>query len=285
MLTRPIPRTGEALPVIGMGTYDTFDVADAARLGSLGDVTRAFLDAGGTLFDSSPMYGRAEAAVGQVLAALGRPRAFLATKVWTRGRADGIAQMERSEQLMGAGAARRSAHGEPPAPVIDLMQIHNLVDWRVHLATLREWKAAGRIRYLGVTHYQLSAFGDLEKIIRDEAIDFVQLPYSLAVRDAEARLLPAAEDSKTAVLVMRPFEKADMFARVRGKPLPDWAGEIGVTSWAQLFLEFILAHPAVTAPIPATANLAHLKANLAAGEDRRLGAEHRQRLVKLWDSL
>ncbi len=211
MLTRQIPRTQEALPVIGMGTYETFDVGHAKGKAALDEVTRAFFAAGGRIIDSSPMYGEAEATVGHVLDSLGRPPAFLATKVWTRGKAEGQKQMSLSERLMGR---------------IDLMQIHNLVDWKTHLATLRDWKAARKIRYIGVTHYLKSSFTDLEQIIRSEAIDFVQLPYSLSMRDAEERLLPAAADHQTAVLVMLPFAKGDMFTRVRDTALPDWASRM-----------------------------------------------------------
>jgi diketogulonate reductase-like aldo/keto reductase len=264
MMTRKIPRTGEALPVIGLGTYATFDVADAKPLV---EVMRAFLAAGGRVVDSSPMYGRSEGVVGEVLGALGRPPTFLATKVWTTGKQAGIEQMTRSEKLLGAR--------------VDLMQIHNLVDWRTQLATLREWKAAGRIRYIGVTHYQRSAFDELESLIKTERLDFVQLPYSLASRDAEERLLPAAADNQTAVLVMRPFEDGALFERVKGRPLPPWAAEIDCTSWAQLFLKFILAHPAVTCPIPATANPKHLADNVSAGVGRLPDAEQRKRLVAL----
>jgi diketogulonate reductase-like aldo/keto reductase len=266
MLTRTIPRTGEDLPVIGMGTYETFDVEPAGRA-PLVAVTRAFLDAGARIIDSSPMYGRAEGMVGDVLGQLGRPRAFLATKVWTRGKREGIEQMTRSEKLLGAR--------------VDLMQIHNLVDWQTHIATLREWKAAGRIRYIGVTHYALSAFDELETVIKNEKIDFVQIPYSLEVREAEKRLLPAAADHQTAVLVMRPFERGALLNRFKGQPLPPFAAEIDCTSWAQLLLKFILGHPAVTAPIPATSKLEHMVDDLGAGFGRLPGEELRRRIAGL----
>lgn len=254
MLTRPIPRTGEALPAIGLGTWQTFDVgpSDAERR-PLREVLQRFFAAGGKLIDSSPMYGRAEAVVGDLLReGKHQGQAFLATKVWTSGREAGIQQMKQSMAKM--GTAR-----------MDLMQVHNLVDWRTHLATLREWKAQGLVRYIGVTHYQLSAFDELERIIAQESIDFVQVPYSVGVREAEKRLLPAAKDHATAVIVMRPFEAGSLFHDVRSRPLPPVAATLGCTSWAQLFLKFILSNPAVTCAIPATANPEHLADNMRAG--------------------
>ena len=279
LITRPIPRTGEAIPAVGLGTWQTFDTGDApAERAPLAEVLEAFLGGGGRVIDSSPMYGRAEGVVGDLLAA--RPGGstasphplrlpFLATKVWTRGRAEGEAQMRRSMQLM-------------RAPRMDLMQVHNLVDWRTHLETLRAWKKEGLVRYIGVTHYQLGAFGDLERIATKEAIDFVQLPYSIATRDAEARLLPAAAASGVAVLVMRPFEEGALFTRVRGKTLPPWASDFDCASWAQFFLKFILGHPAVTCPIPATASAKHLADNLAAGRGRLPDAATRKKMIEFF---
>lgn len=274
MLTRPIPRSGEALPVIGLGTWQTFDVGtDAAERAPLRDVLRRFLDAGARLIDSSPMYGRSEAVVGEELKALGRAQeAFLATKVWTTGREAGRSQVQGSERLMGAG---RSA-----APRLDLLQVHNLLDWETQLATLRELKAAGRIRYVGVTHYQLGAFDTLERLLRTEQLDFIQLPYSVGVREAEARLLPAARDTGTAVLVMRPFEGGELLRKMRGKPLPAWAAELQCSSWAQLFLKFLLGHPAVSCPLPATSNPRHLEDNLGAGRGPLPDARQRARLLR-----
>jgi len=250
MHTRPIPRSGELVPCIGLGTWNTFDVShgEAPRLRPVLD---AFLAGGGRVIDSSPMYGRAEAVAGRLLH--GQPRAFVATKVWTSGRAEGIGQMERSIALLGR---------------VDLMQVHNLVDWRTHLATLRDWQRAGRVRYLGITHYAASAFTEMEQILREEHVDFIQLPYSAVTRGAEKRLLPAALDSGTAVLVMRPFEEGGLTGRLARRALPGLAGELGCTSWPQLLLKFILGHPAVTAPIPASANPAHVQDNLAAGSGR-----------------
>jgi aryl-alcohol dehydrogenase-like predicted oxidoreductase len=254
MLTRTNPRTGEAVPVIGLGTWQTFDAgAEEAARAPLREVLRAFLAAGGRVIDSSPMYGRSEEVTGDLLAELpGAPRPFLATKIWTRGQAEGEAQARESMRRMRAER-------------LDLLQIHNLLDWASHLPTLRAWKAAGTIRYAGITHYSRGAFEELERLLRTEALDFVQLPYSAASREAEARLLPAAAGTGTAVLVMRPFEEGELFRAVKGRPLPGWARELGATAWSQVFLKFILAHPAVTAVLPATAKPRHLAENVAAG--------------------
>jgi aryl-alcohol dehydrogenase-like predicted oxidoreductase len=251
LIARPIPSSGEHLPAIGIGSYQTFDVTDTA---AVRPVLAKFLALGGRVVDSSPMYGRAEAAIGQMLGALRKadpatPVPWLATKVWTRGKREGIAQMTRSLELLGVSK-------------LDLMQIHNLVDWQTQLATLREWKAAGTIRYIGITHY--GALDELERVVKQEKIDVVQLPYSIALRGAEKRLLPACADRGCAVLVMEPFAKGSLFAKVKGKALPGVAKDLGCTSWAQLFLKFLLAHPAVTCPIPATSKLSHVEDNLGA---------------------
>jgi len=255
MLTRPIPSTGEPLPAIGLGSWQTFDVADPQ---TVAPVLARFLALGGRVVDSSPMYGRAEAAIGAMQAAIRKvdrgpasPAAWLATKVWTKGKREGIEQMKRS--LARLGAAK-----------LDLMQVHNLVDWKTQLATLREWKAAGTIRYLGITHYAHAAFGELEQIVRTEAIDVIQLPYNAADRAAEARLLPAAADRGVAVLVMEPFASGALFRATKGRPLPAVARDLGCASWAQLLLKFIVGHPAVTCPIPATSKVAHVEDNLGA---------------------
>jgi len=253
MLTRKIPRTGEDLPVIGLGTWQTFDVgADARARAPLAEVLETFLASGGRVIDSSPMYGTSEEVVGDLLAAVKARHPFVATKIWTRGKAEGEAQLAESMRRL-------------RAPRLDLAQVHNLLDAEAHLETLRARKAAGLVRYVGVTHYTTASFPDLERWIRKEELDFVQLPYSVAVRGAEARLLPAAAETGTAVLVNRPFEEGALFARVRGKPLPDWAAALGCTAWSQVFLKFILANPAVTCVIPATAKPKHLEENVAAG--------------------
>jgi aryl-alcohol dehydrogenase-like predicted oxidoreductase len=268
MQTRPIPKTGEAVPVIGLGTWQTFDVGEGeAERAPLRQVLKDFLASGARVIDSSPMYGRSEQVVGDLLKAF-QPadKPFLATKVWTSGKKDGEQQMTTSLRRMGTER-------------MDLMQIHNLLDWKTHLPTLREWKAAGRIRYLGVTHYQLSAFDELERLIKTESLDFVQLPYSLAVREAEKRLLPAAAEHGTAVLVMRPFEAGSLMRQVKGKPLPPWAADFDCASWAVFFLKFILGHPAVTCPIPATRNPRHLADNLQAGFGRLPTEAQRRKMI------
>jgi diketogulonate reductase-like aldo/keto reductase len=266
MNTRPIPRTKEALPTVGLGTWQAFDVDPGARA-PLVEVMRQFLAAGARVIDSSPMYGRAEAIVGDVLSDVGPTGApFLATKVWTRGKREGISDMERSRTRMRAER-------------IDLMQIHNLLDWQTHLPVLREMKQAGKIRYLGVTHYSHGELSQIEKMMRTEALDFIQIPYNVADRAVEARVLPAAADTGTAVLVMRPFEEGALFRRVKGVPLPAWAADIDCTSWAQLFLKFIIGHPAVTCPIPATADPKHLADNIRAGFGRLPDAAQRRAII------
>lgn len=273
MLSRPIPSTGEMMPVVGLGTWPVFDVGtgEGARR-PLREVVRLLLDAGGRIIDCSPMYGRAEAATGDLLTDLqARPRAFLATKVWTTGRDNGIAQMKRSATLL-------------RAEIIDLMQIHNLVDWRTHLATLRRMKEQGSIRYLGITHYTDRALGDLAHILDSEpGIDFVQCGYSLAAAAAERELLPVAAARGVAVIVNQPLGQGRLLRRVRGHGLPDWAQEFDCASWTQLLLKYILAEPAVTCVIPATRNPEHMQDNLAAGLGRLPDREHRRRIRALWD--
>jgi len=254
MNTRPIPSTGEALPVIGCGTYIGFDHAPGTpEYALLPGVVDALLDAGGKVLDSSPMYGRAEATTGELLAASGRrAEAFLATKVWTQGRGEGVRQMEASMRLL------RSDR-------IDLMQVHNLLDWRVHLATLRAWKDAGRIRYLGITHYTSSAYAEVEAVLRSEKLDFLQINYALDDRDAERRLLPLAAERGVAVIVNMPFGGGGLLRGLLAKPLPPWAAEIGCASWAQVLLKFVVSHPAVTCAIPGTRRREHMEDNVRAG--------------------
>jgi diketogulonate reductase-like aldo/keto reductase len=275
MISRPIPSSGEAMPIVGLGTSQTFDVgADERARQPLTAVLQAFVDASGRIIDTSPMYGRAEAVTGDLVATAGvRPRVFLATKVWTSGREAGIAQMRRSAELL-------------KSPVIDLMQIHNLLDWRTHLATLRAMKAAGKIRYIGITHYTTGALPELARILTSEpGIDFVQCAYSLGTRAAETALLPTAAERRVAVIVNRPFEDGSLFRRVRGRSVPEWAGEFDCTSWAQLFLKYVLAEPAVTCAIPATAKPAHMEDNLKAGFGRLPDARQREQIRRLWDAL
>ena len=266
MRTRKIPRTGEGIPVVGMGTWQTFDVgASSSDREPLAEVLQRFFAAGGRVIDSSPMYGRSESVVGDLVTAAKHP-AFLATKVWTQGREAGRVQMEESMRRL---RTKR----------LDLMQVHNLVDWQTHLPVMRAWRDEGKIRYLGITHYALDSLPELARVLRAEPLDFVQLPYSVGVREAETELLPLAADKGVAVLVMRPFEEGQLFARVKGKPVPPWATERGFESWAHLFLEFILAHPAVTCVIPATSKPHHLEQNMRAGRGPELDAELRKRLL------
>ena len=254
MHQRRIPASGELLPVVGVGTWRTFDVgAKPEDRAPLAEVLRLLFEAGGSAIDTSPMYGSAEAVVGDLLAAANaRAKAFIATKVWTTGRDAGIAQMRNSLRLLKTDR-------------IDLMQIHNLVDWRAHMPTLRAWKAEGRIRYLGITHYTQSAHGELESVMRTEKWDFVQLNYALDDRAVERTLLPLAAERGIAVIVNQPFGGGGLLRKLSSRKLPDWAGEIGVTSWAQLLLKFVLANPAVTCVIPGTGKPAHMTDNLQAG--------------------
>ncbi len=254
MLTRRIPSSGESLPVIGLGTWQTFDVGDsAAARQPLADVLAAFVELGGRLVDSSPMYGRSEYVLGDLAAQLAlRDRLFIATKVWTTGRRAGLEQMEDS---------LRKLRADP----IDLMQVHNLVDADTHLATLRDWKRSGRVRHLGVTHYTTGGQDAVARLIAAEAVDFIQINYSIGERSAEERLLPLAADRGVAVIVNRPFAGGSLFRRLRQRPLPAFAAEIGCESWAQLMLKFIVSHPAVTCAIPATSKVSHLRDNLKAG--------------------
>ena len=276
MLTRPIPHTGEALPVLGLGTFRAFDQSLSAVpvRDSLGQVLRLFLDAGGTLIDSSPMYGRAEAVVGELLDELKlRAQAFVATKVWSRGRGEGVRQMTESLRLL-------------RAPSIALMQVHNLVDTDTHLATLRAWKDEGRIRYIGITHHTASAFAELERIIAAHPeVDFCQFPYSLVERSAEERLLGVCAEHGVATLINRPFGQDALFATVSGRPLPDWASEVGCTSWAQVALKYIVADERVSCVIPATSKPHHMKENLAALEGPLPDAKQRARMAAYFDDL
>jgi len=274
ILRRQIPSTGEALPVVGMGTSRTFDVGTGeAQRRPLAEVLNRFTRMGGALVDTSPMYGSAETVLGDLASGLGiQPRLFYATKVWTTGREEGIHQMETSMRRLRVDK-------------IDLMQVHNLVDWRTQLKTLRDWQARGRIRYLGITHYVTSAFDDLERVIKAEPLDFVQLNYSIATRDAEDRLLPLAAQREVAVLVNRPFERGALFRKVRGRPLPDWAAELDCQSWAQFFLKYVLSHPGVTCVIPATSKPEHLADNMRAGHGRLPDATQRRRMVDYFAGL
>ena len=255
MQTKPIPSSGEPLGVIGLGTYVGFDVRPGSGVSPrLQEVLHRLWEAGGSVIDSSPMYGNAEAVTGDLLAASRTSeKAFLATKVWTRGEQAGLAQMNRSMELLRTDC-------------LDLMQVHNLLDWRLHLKTMRRLKDAGRIRYVGVTHYTSSAYTELEAVLRAEPLDFVQLNYSLMDRAAERRLLPLALERRVAVLANLPLASGSALRSVVSRPLPDVAGELECTSWAQLLLKFVIGHPAVTCAIPGTSRPEHMADNAASGD-------------------
>jgi aryl-alcohol dehydrogenase-like predicted oxidoreductase len=272
-IARRIPGSGETLPAIGLGTWRTFDVAAATDLTAARETLKLFFEQGGRVVDSSPMYGRSEAVVGRLAADLGLGgRLFLATKVWTEGREGGIREMEESMRRMGRG----SAQGR-----IDLMQIHNLVDAATHARTLRAWKEAGRIRYWGITHYRAGAYAEVERFLVAEKPDFLQINYSLAEPESGERLLPLARDAGIAVFTNRPFAEGVLFDRVKGKALPPWTAEFGAASWAQFFLKWILADPAVTCTLPATRDPKHLLDNMAAGRGRLPDAATRARMLAL----
>jgi diketogulonate reductase-like aldo/keto reductase len=274
IMTRKVPSTGEDLPAIGLGTWQVFDAgSDAAARAPLRDVITNFQKAGGRLIDSSPMYGSAESVAGDLVAGLGlRDRLFIATKVWTRGRAEGIAEMERSFKRL-------------RVEQMDLMQVHNLLDVDVHTKTLLDWKSGKKIRYLGITHYTASAHVEVERQLKKSKYDFLQINYSLAERESEMRLLPYCLQNGVAVIANRPFAEGAMFRRVRGKPLPPWAAEIGIASWAQYFLKWIVAHPAVTCAIPGTGSPAHVADNVAAGFGALPDEAMRRRMADYFDSL
>ena len=268
-LMRVIPKSGELIPAVGLGTSRTFEVgaSEAARTGPR-EVLQAFVEAGGRVVDTSPMYGEAETVVGDLAQQLHfTGKLFLATKVWTRGRDDGIRQMEQSLRRL------RTTR-------MDLMQIHNLLDWQTQLKTLRAWKEQGKVRYIGITHYTESAYDDLANVLKKEDLDFVQFNYSIAEREAEQRLLPLAQERRVAVLVNRPFARAGLFDKVRGKELPAWAKEFDCASWAQFFLKFILSHPAVTCAIPATSKPKHLLDNMQAGVGKLPDAAMREKMAQ-----
>jgi diketogulonate reductase-like aldo/keto reductase len=270
MLLREIPSTAEKLPAIGLGTFETFDVGTSpGERKSLREVIQQFVRLGGKVIDSSPMYGRAEGVIGDLITELKlRDQVFVATKVWTTGRQEGIASMERSLSRL---RTKR----------VDLMQVHNLVDLQTQLATARAWKEQGRIRYVGVTHYAASALPELEKVLQREKLDFIQINYSIIEREAEQRVLPLAHDRGVAVLINRPFAQGDLFSRLRSKPLPSWVQDFDCHSWAQFLLKWILANPSVTCAIPATANPQHLKDNMGAGLGRLPDDNMRRRMTDL----
>ena len=274
MLKRRIPSSGEQVPVIGMGSSNTFDVEDSAGARDpLREVLRALVEGGGTVIDTSPMYGRAETVLGDLMADLGlRKRLWLATKVWTRGREAGAAQVAESMRRLRTDR-------------LELLQIHNLLDWREHLPTLRSLAGTGKVRYTGLTHYRADAHAELERVLTEERFDWLQVNYSLAERSADSRLLPFCRDKGIAVMANRPFADGEMFARVRHKPLPPWAAELGCASWAQFFLKYVASHPAVTCVIPATSKPANMRDNSAAGVEPLPDEKQRARMREYWDAL
>jgi aryl-alcohol dehydrogenase-like predicted oxidoreductase len=268
LITRRIPSSGEALPLIGLGTSGPFEVGDsAAERAPLAEVLGAFFAAGGRLIDTSPMYSSAERVLGELLTAPMQQRAFLATKVWTQGQRSGVEQMMHSAQLL-------------KTQRLDLIQVHNLLDLDTQLKTLYEWKSQGKVRYVGVTHYTVSAQAQLAQVLERYRLDFVQFNYSPLTRAAEERLLPLAAARGVAVLVNRPFEDGALFAQVRGRSLPAWAAELDAASWGQLALKFIGSHPAVTCIIPATGKVQHLEDNLAGGRGRLPDARQREAIAQ-----
>jgi diketogulonate reductase-like aldo/keto reductase len=271
LLTRSIPSTGEKLPVIGLGSATTFDVRPGSpQLKPLAEVLSLFAKHGGKVIDSSPMYGQAEGVIGDLAAKSHlRDSLFIATKVWTNGQQEGIAQMERSLTRF-------------QTKKIDLVQVHNLADVETQMGTLRSWKAKGRIRYTGITYSEARGFGEVERVMRSQKPDFVQINYSLMDRGAAQRILPLAQELRMGVMINRPFGGGGVFQAIASKPLPPWVAEFDCRSWAQFLLKWIVAHPAVTCVIPATNNPQHLEDNMMAGIGRLPDAKTRQRMASLF---
>jgi len=266
MITRTIQSTGEQLPVVGLGTWQTFDVGPSL-FESLKGVLTTMHKAGGRLIDSSPMYGRSEETVGDITNQMTPQQDFFyATKVWTRGAEAGKKQIKTSYQLM-----QRS--------VMDLIQIHNLLDWQVHLPYLRRLKEEGSLRYIGITHYLDSSHDDLANVIKKEPIDFVQFNYSIQSRHAEKYLLPLCVDKGVATLINRPFGQGQLFRNVAQKPLPSWAETLDIQHWSAFFLKYILAHPGVNCVIPATGNPDHAAQNFEAGKEPLPDEDARREMV------
>jgi diketogulonate reductase-like aldo/keto reductase len=274
LIQRPIPSSGEQLPVIGMGTSLTFDTAgDAKSLARLSDVMQAFFQGGGTVIDSSPMYGRAESRVGDVLRAMeDATTPFAATKVWTDGRDQGIAQMEESARNM--NVAR-----------FDLIAVHNLLDWQTHLDTLKRWKDEGKVRYIGITTSHGRDHDQFLEVMRREPLDFVQFSYNISDRVAEQQLLPLAADRGIATMINRPYQMGALFGRSRGRELPEVASDIDCSSWGQFFLKFIMGHPAATCVIPATSKVHHMQDNMKANFGRLPDRQQRAEMLRVFESL
>ncbi|MEM1199808.1 MAG: aldo/keto reductase [Pseudomonadota bacterium] len=274
LINRKIPSSGTAVPILGMGTWITFNVGKSTSLRNKRlEVLKAFFEGGGGMIDSSPMYGSSEEVVGYCLEQLPpQEKLFTATKVWTVSKWMGVKQMETSQSLWGH-------------KTFDLMQIHNLVDWEVHMETLNAWKSEGRIKHTGITTSHGRRHGEFEKIARDHAFDFAQFTYNVEDREAEDRLLPMAAERGMGVIVNRPFQRGALIKKLAGKPLPPWASEIGVSSWPQFLLKFVISHPAVTCAIPATSNPAHMIENLEAGRGVLPDPQMRSRMVTYVQSL
>lgn len=269
LITRRIPSSGETLPVIGLGSWITFNVGnDPTARDACAEVVRAFFAAGGRVIDSSPMYGSSQPVIGHALAKLGRPATlFSAEKVWVGDVSRGAAQMEASRTFWGV-------------PRFDLMQVHNLLSWEEHLPRLQDMKAAGRLRYVGISTSEGRRHAELERIMRTQNIDFVQLTHNLLDREAEQRLLPLAQERGIAVLVNRPFRQGALLDQLARHPLPGWAGDIGCRNWAQVALKFVVSHPAVTCAIPATSQVAHLQQNMGAALGPLPDAALRERMAR-----
>jgi len=274
MNKRIIPKTNEALPVIGLGTWQTFDVGNSkAERDPLREVLNVLIDNGGSVIDSSPMYGRSEKVVGQLTTELNiKDKIFEATKVWTTGHKEGLNQIQNSFNLLKA---------EP----IELLQVHNLLDWETQLKTLYVLKAKGKVKYVGITHYHQGGYALMEKVMKNEPIDFIQINYNLAVRDAGKRLLPLAQDKGIAVLVNRPYEGGTLFKKLKNKPLPEWAHEFDAQSWGQFFLKFILANKTVTCVIPGTSKPKHMRDNVLAGFGTLPTENHLDKMIELIQSV
>lgn len=272
--TKPIPSTGEPLPVIGMGTWITFNVGpDPVARGQRTEVLRTFFALGGGVIDSSPMYGSSQGVVGHGLERLGRPQGlFSADKVWTASPAEGPQQIETSRREWGVAG-------------FDLLQVHNLVAWEGHLETLFAMKADGRLRYVGITTSHGRRHGELERIMRAHPIDFVQATYNVVDREAEARILPLAAEKGIAFIANRPFRRGVLIDRMKHHPLPDWAAGIDCANWAQLLLKFIVSHPAVTCAIPATSRVDHMRENMGALRGAVPDAAMRARIARHVGSL
>jgi diketogulonate reductase-like aldo/keto reductase len=272
IMTKPIPSTGEQIPLIGLGTWQVFDVGNGDRA-PLREVLKLMTQAGRGVIDSSPMYGTSETVAGDLISELGtREQLFMVTKVWTSGRDAGIQQMETSFKRL-------------RVKQMDLMQVHNLVDVDTHTKTLQDWKARKRVRYIGITHYTSSAYAEVERQMKKAQYDFLQINYSLGERESEKRILGLAKDSNMAVIINRPFAEGALFRRTKGKSLPPWAAELGIGSWAQYFLKWIVSHPAVTCAIPGTGNPKHMADNLGAGRGLLPDEAGRKRMAAYFDGL